>query len=63
VEEERFALDGVVVEGALVQVVVAVHFSFRAERFVPGEALFAVHTGGVLVAPADAVAFHEGFDL
>jgi hypothetical protein len=62
-EEESFAPDGVRAERALVEVVVAVHAALGAERFMAGKAVLAFHAAGVLVAPADAVAFDEGFDV
>jgi len=50
-------------QGALVEIVIAIHAALRAERFVAGEAVFALHAAGVMVAPVDVVAFGERYDI
>lgn len=54
--------DGVVGEGALVEVGRAVHGALRAEGFVAGHALLAVTARVVLIAPSNGITLAEGLD-
>lgn len=62
-EEEGLAPDGVRAKAGLVQVGDAVHLARGTEGLPAREALIAAFTGVVFIAPVDAVALFEVFDV
>ena len=54
--------DGIMREGALVEIGSSIHGALAAECFVAGQALLAVSTGTVLVAPAHGITFPVALD-